>query len=734
RQDPYAARKIDEILRNMCLAFDKLELSKIRVDLLRRVYQEFFDPETRKALGEFYTNERIVNEVLDAVGYSGKTILDKTLLDPACGSGTFLIVAIQRFIREGKEAGLTNVELLERITEQILGMDIHPFAVAMAKVNYLLAISELIEPSVRKVLEWLPIPIYWTDSLASFTVRPEPTGLPVLEVDVTPLGKFRMPDPKEVNWFTLLDKLKEAVDSGWSGERFLNEFPETVRLKYRATLLNLYDSFKRRAMEGKDSRWLSTLRNVIIVDAYQGRCDFVVGNPPWVRIHNVNEELRKRIASKFNFYGKKASWNPRLKRTKVPFRMQVDYSLAFVEAALKFLKDGGVFGFVITSNVVRSLYAGAMRKTLIAETTILSIVDYSLSRVQLFEKAQNAPLILVFKKGKPPDGHCVKVSMVNRLEERRTWLIPQSELPLYKEDPASPWLIAPFEVVKIMRKMQKAGPRIGDVFTTNMGIKTAANDIFFVKRFEPTDEVGIVLAETEGGDTIRIEKEVLRPLVRGKDVDAWHYKVEDYIIWTHDDEGKVLPKLPPNAKHYFGKKNIKEKLIKRNDYRKNMPYWTIFRVSAEKLKDKVTWQDIEKTIKAVFIPSQIFDTPLRDYRKTIVDHTVYFISVDTKMLGYLLAAFLNSTPVKAYVASYVMRTGAVYCHYLGWYMGVIPIPDIAIKIGASELVEVSKILHQQAGRNRDALRRLDEIVASLYGLSLEELKLAREFLEFFIAG
>ena len=738
KKDKSVAMRIGDIIGGMALALDLIDLSKVRFDLLRCVYQEFFDPETRKALGEFYTNEDIVKEVLDAVGYKGEKIIGKILLDPACGSGTFLIVAVRRFIEAARKRGLSDVEILEAVTEQINGIDIHPFAVAMARVNFLLAISELIDPNVRRIMGELKIPIYWTDSLATFTRRPEPTGVPIVEVDVSPLGRFSLPEPEVISWGLLFDVARRAIDEGWSVDRYLQEFPEDVAEKYKHTLTSFLKDFRKKAEEGKDSRWISTLRNVVVVDMLRGRCDFVVGNPPWVRLKNVEEELRERVGRRFKFYRKDANWNPGLKKTVVPFRGQVDYSLAFVESALKFLDDGGIFGFVITSNVVRSLYAGKMRKNLLENTTVLYIADYSLSRRQLFEGAQNAPLILVFKKEKAEKEHEVKVKMENRLKSLENWRVKQEELPLVKNDWVSPWLIAPPRVISAIRKMGKAGPRLGDVFCIYMGIKTAANDYFFVKEFEPTDEPDVVLVLTEGGERARIEKELLRPLIRGKDVDAWSYKVEDYIIWTHDDlDGKVLSELPRNAKIYF--ENIKNVLNRRRAVsvtrllKRGAPIWVIGDVSAEKLKNKVAWQDIEKTIKAVYLPSEI-NTDALGKRKLIVDHTLYFVSVDDKEVAYALAALLNSTAARSYIASYVMRTGAAYCHHLGWYMGVIPIPKALLTKPPKRLVEISRKLHEVKGQDEELLNELDEVVAELYGLTKEELKTMQEFLEFFTAG
>ena len=197
-------------------------------------------------MGEFYTNESIVNEVQDTCKYCGNDILTKKLADITCGSGTFLIVAISSFISEGKKQQYSDLKLLEKATRQIIGIDIHPFAVTMARVNYLLALTKLLTPATKRMLDELEIPIYWTDSLAQFVKRPEPTGIPIVEVDVAPLGKFILPDPNAISWDHLLTITKKAIDDDWSERRYLQDFDEVIRLKYESTLSSLYQHFKKR--------------------------------------------------------------------------------------------------------------------------------------------------------------------------------------------------------------------------------------------------------------------------------------------------------------------------------------------------------------------------------------------------------------------------------------------------------------------------------------------------------
>ena len=162
RADRNTEARLDTLLSKTAEAVDDVDLTGLSRDFLRAFYQRFFDRSTRRALGEFYTSPRLMNETLDAAGYDGS--LDKLIADISCGSGTFVIGAINRAI--AKNIDLTPHEILQGITEKIIGIDIHPLAVAMARVNYILAISELLSPQTLQLIPQVKIPIFWADSLA----------------------------------------------------------------------------------------------------------------------------------------------------------------------------------------------------------------------------------------------------------------------------------------------------------------------------------------------------------------------------------------------------------------------------------------------------------------------------------------------------------------------------------------------------------------------------------------
>ena len=132
------------------------DLSNIKEDVLKGVYQQLIDPKDRHELGEYYTPdwlcERIVEELLPKHGF-------KAMLDPGCGSGSFLRAAIHHFLEHNAEG--TDNDRLRLVLGNVQGIDIHPVAVTIARATYVLALGKLIN-FARKPIN---IPVYLADSL-----------------------------------------------------------------------------------------------------------------------------------------------------------------------------------------------------------------------------------------------------------------------------------------------------------------------------------------------------------------------------------------------------------------------------------------------------------------------------------------------------------------------------------------------------------------------------------------
>jgi len=129
-------------------------------DLLKRLYSSLFPGRVRHMLGEYYTPDWLARHLLDELDYPAKP--NARLVDPACGSGTFLVMAIDR-IRAWHGAncrGIEPGELCHKIVTGVVGFDLNPLAVLSARANYLFAVSDLLAHAGR-----VEIPVFVRDSV-----------------------------------------------------------------------------------------------------------------------------------------------------------------------------------------------------------------------------------------------------------------------------------------------------------------------------------------------------------------------------------------------------------------------------------------------------------------------------------------------------------------------------------------------------------------------------------------
>lgn len=149
-----------EFVRALARRLSRFAWSDVEQDVLKVLYESIIGAETRKRLGEYYTPdwlaEAMVAETIDRP-------LDTRVLDPSCGSGTFLFHAVRRYFAAGEVAGRSLPELIAGVTNRVIGMDLHPVAVTLARVTYLLAIGRdrLLNPDRPQI----QIPVYLGDSL-----------------------------------------------------------------------------------------------------------------------------------------------------------------------------------------------------------------------------------------------------------------------------------------------------------------------------------------------------------------------------------------------------------------------------------------------------------------------------------------------------------------------------------------------------------------------------------------
>lgn len=286
----------DDLVSRIALQVNRFRLDQVQHDVLKTLYESLIDPEQRHDLGEYYTPDwltaRMCTRVIDAP-------LTERVLDPACGSGTFLFHAVRRFLAAADESGIPNPEALARCCNQVLGIDVHPVAVLIARVTYLLAFGTArLTDSARPGLS---IPVYLGDSLQWNTER----FLAQQEVII------RVPDGPQLQFPggiasspAVFDKVLETMLSlsrtgapagalqGWLDRQSIGSEAE------REQLAATYEALRALQEAGRNHIWGYVVHNLsrpIWLSAPDQKADVIIGNPPWLSYRYMASNMQERF-------------------------------------------------------------------------------------------------------------------------------------------------------------------------------------------------------------------------------------------------------------------------------------------------------------------------------------------------------------------------------------------------------------------------------------------------------
>ena len=312
--DPLVRSDVTAMLRRLADSLRVYDLSQINEDLLKQLYQDLVDPETRHELGEFYTPDWLAELTLEEIGYRP----GQSLMDPSCGAGTFLFLAIRRLAAQG----LTGWALVDFALENVVGMDVHPLAVTISRTNYLLAISPHMQGSQRGGdVRLSPIPVYLADTLAVT----EMVG-PNLETLIVPVDRdrneaFYIPADvarSPVAFTSLIEQMEEYARYSPDdlGQNATSGFLRLVRERFGAAQSGIADLsqtywaanlrlLNRLIAEGRNSIWGYLLKNTArpLLLAAQP-FDVIAGNPPWLAYRYIKDKTYQAEVKKLTFgYG-----------------------------------------------------------------------------------------------------------------------------------------------------------------------------------------------------------------------------------------------------------------------------------------------------------------------------------------------------------------------------------------------------------------------------------------------
>ncbi|MCC6225321.1 MAG: SAM-dependent DNA methyltransferase [Microthrixaceae bacterium] len=349
----------EAFVERLAKRLSRFRWSGVDHDILKSLYESVIDTETRHDLGEYYTPDWLAESLVDS------SIDDATaqrILDPACGSGTFLFHAVRRFLKDADRAGMSNADALEHLSNQVIGVDLHPVAVTLARVTYLLAIgSDRLQRDRRS----LSIPVYIGDSMQwqSEDSLLSATGITIYTSDGAELFSRELRFPAGVladasRFDQLVDELANKASSRAPGSR-----PPSLRQTFarfavaetdQAELTSTFESMCRLFDDGRDHIWGYYVRNLARPHwlAQPGnQVDVLVGNPPWLSYRFMTAEAQTKFKRQSQERG---LW------VGAQLTTHQDLSAYFVAKAVElYLRTGGRFSFVMPAGVLtRQQYAG----------------------------------------------------------------------------------------------------------------------------------------------------------------------------------------------------------------------------------------------------------------------------------------------------------------------------------------------------------------------------------------
>lgn len=489
---------LKEIISSLYYPKSPYAFAVIPADILGHVYEKFLGkvihltsehrikieekPEVRKAGGVYYTPTYIVNYIVAQTvgplveGKTPKQVEKLRVLDPACGSGSFLLGAFEYLLdwhlryylahdpeswakkkhpplyetapnahgvgHGSKNWQLTTAERKRILLNNLYGVDIDAQAVEVTKLSLLL-----------KVLE----------------------------------GEARELQGKQMNFERVLPDLGKNIKCGNSliGSDFyaqpnLPEFDEEARYK-----INAFD-------------WAHEFAEIMSAGGF----DAVTGNPPYVRIQTLKESgLQAADYLKVNYRAAAVG--------------NYDLYVCFVERARSLLNAHGILGFILPHKFFNAEYGRPLRDLIAQGRSLREVVHFGAH--QVFAGATTYCCLLFVTATR--NAH-FQYSDVRNLEEWRKMGTAVSEAVASDELVAPVWNFAVGPDAGLVKRLKLHRPLLGEIADIFVGLQTSADDVFMLRLISRAKDTARVWSDALGAE-VEIENCWLRAVVSGSDVQGY---------------------------------------------------------------------------------------------------------------------------------------------------------------------------------------------------------------------
>ncbi|MBQ6771097.1 MAG: Eco57I restriction-modification methylase domain-containing protein, partial [Bacteroidales bacterium] len=533
-------------------------------ELLGKVFENLlgaYNPETKETArnqsGSFYTPREIVSYMVDEslIAYLGDTPLVRSMfrddfvpdelhwsdyqliagklksvkiLDPACGSGAFPMGLLNRIVEllQKIETDKTTYELKLNIIENcIYGSDIQSIAAQITKLRFFISLICDCEKDASKPNFGIPtLPNLET----KFVTANSLIGLRKIREGEFVGSLFENPEIAPTK-----DALRNVRHEHFkaktaSAKQRLRKQDDELRKKLAGLLTDDNDFAPEDAKQMAewnpydqnatspffDSEWMFG-----VTDGF----DIVIGNPPYIQLQNDGGKLGKL-------------YQPCGFKT---FASTGDIYCLFYERGHQLLKQDGHLCYITSNKWMRAGYGEKTRGFFAKETDPKLLIDFA--GVKVFESATVDTNILLFSKSSNKhETVCAVTNKQNKDSVKNLSDFVRQQHSVCDFSDSNSWVIlSPIEQ-SIKKKIETVGVPLKDWdININYGIKTGFNDAFIIT----TEKRNEILANCQTDDERQRTAELIRPILRGRDIKRYGYEWAD--LWLINTHNGIKGKIPP---------------------------------------------------------------------------------------------------------------------------------------------------------------------------------------------
>lgn len=682
-------------------------------DILRDLYRVLVPRELRKALGEFMTPIWLAQACLERLREVGADIDEGRVLDPTCGTGTFLLPVLHARVARLRTLHGDHIpkDAVADVLNSVVGFDINPVAVTAARANFVIALGDVATAGD------LTLPIWRADSILVPDDAPvqTTTDFPRLIGQSWQALRTSLPDPFPVptalatarhmaQLRTILERSLLERDAEASEACFVEEFDrafgpggaepldieETEFEGARIVATELQARIRELRDSERNGVWARIIENNF-APLFAGKFDVVVGNPPWLTWTKTPEAWRAAGETLWKRYG---LWRvPDDEDGRGSSLASGDVAiLVFALALHRYAELGGTVGLLVPRSLVngdpggRAFRQFRLRAADVDRYNSGSPVDLHFrmlaaddwSPVKPFAPdAANTPVFLAASTG-ATNRYPVPTNRWERIRPRvqlgAEWSEVRANLrrvsglsnPVNRQVRTSAWS---FQADHAPPLLEGGSNR----WTFGKGLDTrGANGVYFVEilnRDNPQQRILIENLPKAGRNRdVRavagwVEADLVQPLLRGKDVRAWLADPSGYVVAPYDlDGGGVLLSETELKRSYPAAWRWLRRHLPTLKSRKPPPTrsWDLagsdwYRldgpISHMGFGNIVVVREQQKRPAAAIVPTK-FDEALGRTATAFVDHKLVFCSVDSPDEAVYLTTVINATTMQDLLASF----------------------------------------------------------------------------------